>query len=334
MRKLLVLITSEKLFAFGIVMRALLGLTVGANSSIGPMCLVEVAPKDITGFFGNLNQFGIVIGIIWMYLQGNWHIWQSLCITGIVINAAQAGLIWLVPETGAPKSKEEEDDAGEAQKESESLWQKKYIGKLLVGVMMMVIQQLAGVNALITNLDQNFQDVGVSIPSGIASAISVAAQLIAVFISGLLVDAIGRRPLFCASALGCAVFLVIFALNDWFKWTNWLPIVCIFLYMFCFGAALGPVPWFVIPELFPDSVRALASSLISSSNWICAFIVIFVYPPLRDAIGNNWTLVIFACIAAAGSVYGWFYITEPPKDGEVLDWDAGEKAEDDPQPEL
>ena len=201
----------------------------------------------------------------------------------------------------------------------------------------MVIQQLAGVNALITNLDQNFKDVGVSIPSGVASAISVFAQLIAVFISGLLIDWLGRRPLFCGSALGCAIFLVLFALNDWFHWTNWLPILCIFCYMFCFGAALGPVPWFVIPELFPDSVRPLASSLISSSNWICAFIVIFVYPSLKNAIGNNWTLIIFAIIAALGSVYGWFYITEPPKDGEVLDWDAGEKDDndnDDNAPEL
>ena len=234
---------NKKLFALGIVIRCLLGLTVGANSSLGPMCLVEVAPKDITGFFGNLNQFGIVIGIVWMMLQGVNNNWQSLCITAIVCNAAQAGLIWLCPET-APEKKEEDDNE---EGEKESVFQKKFLPKLFVGAMMMVIQQFAGVNALITNLDQNFKDVGVALEPGYCSAISTSAQLIAVFIGGLLVDTLGRRPLFCVSALGCGISLFIFAMNNIFKWTNWLPIVVIFIYMFFLGAALGPVPWFVIP---------------------------------------------------------------------------------------
>ena len=221
---------SEKLFALGIAVRCLLGLTIGANSSLGPMCLVEVAPKDMTGFFGNLNQAGVVIGIVWLYLQGVNNSWQSLCITAIVVNAAQAVLIWFIPETSSINKNEE--DNKEEEKESESVFQRKYLGKIFVGVMMMVIQQFAGVNALITNLDQNFSDVGVAIASGYCSAISTSAQLVAVFISGLLVDKLGRRPLFCISALGCGICLFIFACNDAFKWTTWLPIVVIFLYMF------------------------------------------------------------------------------------------------------
>ena len=311
-------------FALGIVFRALCGLTVGANSHMNPLVLVEVAPKDITGFFGNLNQFGLVFAMVWLYIQGVGNPWWSINISAIVTNVLLAALIWLIPETRPEKKVDEANDKQQEETEKESLFQKKYLGKLFVGIMMMVIQQFSGVNAILTNLDQNFKDVGVAIESGYASAISVCAQLFAVFIGGLLIDWLGRRPLFCGSCFGCGVFLFLFACNEKFQWANWLPIVFIFLYMFCFGAALGPVPWFVIPELFPDSVRSLASSLISSANWILSFIVIFVYPSLRGAIGNVWTIVIFGIICILGSIYGFFFITEPTKDGDTLDWDPGE----------
>ena len=332
----LLLITSEKHFWVGILIRAFIGLCIGGFSAVCPMYLVELAPKDITGFFGNLNQAGVVIGIIIMYLQGNWQSWWTLCVTGIVCSVLQCALIWLVPETAPEKQPIETEEAQqESPQEQESLWQAKYLGKLGVGIAMMIIQQFAGVNALITNLDQNFKDAGAPLDSGIASTISVAAQLIAVFACGFLVDWLGRRPLFCISALGCGICLFLFALNETYNWANWLPIVVIFLYMFFFGAALGPVPWFVIPELFPDSVRPLASSIISSSNWICAFLVIFIYPPMKKGIGNVWTLVVFGLIAVAGAVFGWFFITEPESTAKALDWDEKDDAKAAPtSPEL
>ena len=142
-----------------------------------------------------------------------------------------------------------------------------------------------------------------------------------------MIDWLGRRILFCGSCVGCGIFLFLYACNEQFHWANWLPIVFIFLYMFSFGVALGPVPWFVIPELFPTSVRAVVSSLISSANWIVAFIVIYIYPSLKGAIGNVWTLVIFGIISVLGAVYGWFFITEPNQEKQVLDYDDKEEEE-------
>ena len=316
------LATSEKLFWFGVAIRALLGLCVGAYSSLCPMYLVELAPKEITGFFGGLNQCGIVLGIIFMYLQGNWRSWWTLCITGIVTCVVQCALVWAIPET-APEKKVDTDNND--QDEKDTLWQKKYVGKLLIGIAMMFFQQFCGVNALITNLDENFRDAGVPVDSGIASTISVAAQLLAVVLGGFLVDWLGRRLLWCVSSAGCAICLFIFAMNSHYDWADWLPILVIFLYMFFFGAAMGPVPWYVIPELFPHSVRSLASSMISMSNWVCAFIVIFLYPWMKSGIGNIWSLVIFGLITVVGCIFGVFFITEPPKD-KGLDWNENDSA--------
>ncbi|EAX93478.1 major facilitator superfamily protein [Trichomonas vaginalis G3] len=337
---LIMLATTKKAFALMIVMRALQGLIIGGVTSIAPTMLVEAAPAGLTGFFGNLNQIGCVIGIIIMYLQGNWTVnlsknatkWWSLEITCAVLNFAGAALIWVCPETGAVKK--EEDNKEEVKKES--VFQKQYLGKLLVGIAMMFIQQFAGINAILTNLDENFKEVGAPLDSGIASTISVAAQLLAVFTSGLLVDWLGRRPLFCISTCGCGIMLIIFALNYNYGWADWLSIVVIFIYMFFFGAALGPIPWFVVPELFPDSVRSMGASMISMANQLFSFIVIFIFPWLKGStdangkrtsgIGLMWTSLIFAIIAILGAVFGFFYITEPnEKKEENLDWDENKE---------
>jgi MFS family permease len=321
---------NEKRFALGIVVRALLGLCVGGFSAMSPMLLVEVAPKEISGFFGNLNQIGIVLGIIWMYLQGNWKSWTTLSITGIVVSVVLTFAIWLIPDT-TPVLDESKPLNTENPDSKESVLSKEYFGKLCVGIAMMIIQQFSGVNAIITNLDQNFKDIGVPLDSGIASTISVVAQLIAVFLCGVLVDKFGRRPLFCISCLGCGICLFLFAINEIYNWANWLPIVLIFCYMLFFGVALGPVPWFVIPELFPDSIRSTASSIISCSNWICSFLVIFIYPPIKNAITNKYTLVLFGCVAVLGAVFGWFFITEPKNKGadDQVDNEAANEAEAD-----
>ena len=161
------LATNKNRFALGIVFRALCGLTVGANSQMNPMVLVEIAPKGLTGFYGNLNQFGLVVGIVWVYLQGVGNPWWSINVSAIVTNCLLAALIWLIPETRPEKKEEEQNNSQEdKEEEKESVFQKKYLGKLFVGIMMMVIQQFSGVNAIITNLDQNFRDVGVAIDSG------------------------------------------------------------------------------------------------------------------------------------------------------------------------
>jgi MFS family permease len=307
------LATSESRFALGIVIRACLGLTSGAFSSMSTLLLTDVAPKELAGFFGNFNSIGLILGVIWMYLQGNWKSWETLCYSGISASVALALLLWIIPEESLHKKREDPADEPQAIDTKESVLSKKYIGKLLIGMAMMFFKQFCGINALVANLDSNFKEAGVPISSGIASTISVLAQLIACCTSGFLVDKLGRRPLFVISASGCGLWLFLYAINDYFKWADFLPILIIFLYMLSFGLGLGPIPWFVVTHSFPPHLRSAAASVVTCVNWISAFAVIFVYPFLKNAITNRYTLVIFGAISVIGAIFGWFTINEKPK---------------------
>ncbi|EAX87371.1 major facilitator superfamily protein [Trichomonas vaginalis G3] len=104
----LLLVMNKKLLWFGIVLRGLLGVVMGAYSSIIPMYIVEIAPEGHTAFFGTLNNLGISIGLVVLYLLGNWLKWRVLTIIGACICALLACLIWFVKDS--PVDTKVEDD--------------------------------------------------------------------------------------------------------------------------------------------------------------------------------------------------------------------------------
>lgn len=301
----LLLLMTKKLFWLGVVIRAFLGSVMGAYSSIVPMYIVEIAPKDHTAFFGTLNNLGIAIGLVIVYLCGNWLNWRELTIIGGGICALNGLLIWFVRESPAVSDKEETNE--------ESVFQKKYAKGLIVGIALMFFQQFCGINGILTNLTTLFNNAGIKVDSGIASAIACSAQIITIFLSSLFVEWAGRRVAWCTSAGGLVVFSLLYGFSVKYKWGQIAPVAAIFGFLFFFGLGTGPVAWYIVPELFPSAVRSAATSIASSTNWLCAFTVIQIFTPLDKAIGTFWSISIFAFISVFSFLFGLFYVTEPNK---------------------
>ena len=305
----LLLIMTKETFWIGITLRALLGVIMGACSSIIPMYIVELSPKGHSGFFGTINNLGISIGLVILYLLGTWLNWESLAIVGASICLLLSLLIWLVPESPA---KNEIEKSGK-----ESLCQSKFTKPMIIGIALMFFQQFSGINAILTNLTELFEKAGVKISSGIASAISSSAQVITIFLSGFFIDKTGRKPAWVISASGVVGFLILYSFATKFGWGEWVPIISVFMFLFFYGIATGPVAWYIVPELFPSSVRSLATAIASSVNWLCAFIVIFLFPELQHRFGDFGSLLFFAAIEVLSIIFGLFCITEPAKEATV-----------------
>ncbi|EAX98079.1 major facilitator superfamily protein [Trichomonas vaginalis G3] len=318
--------TKDK-FWLAIFSRALVGLDIGGFTSLCPTMLIEIAPSKLGGFFGHLHQIGCVIGITIMYMQGTYAPWKTLFYTGIGFSALGTILICFCPETSPNRRKADPESL--ARKEKDTLFQEMYLEKLVIGLTMMFFQQFCGINAIISNLVQNFKDAGVPLETGIASTISMACQFLGVVINGFVVDKLGRRPLFCISSLGCAIMLFLFSMNTSYNLTNWVAIVIICFYLFFFGLALGPIPWFIVPELFPDTVRSMAASMVVVVNQFCSFIIVFMFPWMKNGMGQSATLIFYGVISALGAIFGFFYIIEPSntKIG-ALDWDENDLEDD------
>ncbi|KAK8843911.1 glucose import [Tritrichomonas musculus] len=298
----------------GIVIRLFLGIVMGAYSSINPMYLVEIAPEGTSGFFGSLNQIGIVIGMVFFDFIAPSLNYMDLNYIGAAICALQAGLIWLVEESPAVEKinqDEEENKVNDHEKPKETLWQKKYAFGLCSGILMMLFQQFCGINAILTNLSDIMDDSGLDIDGNYQAGIASCAQLIAVFVGAMIIDKIGRRITMIISCCMICVFLLVFALNVKYDWSNVLPLICIFLYQLGFGLGMGPIPWFIIPEYFNDDVRSMATMIVTASNWIFSFLVIMVWPSMKDGMGMFGALIFFLCISFCAIIFSVFCIHEP-----------------------
>jgi MFS family permease len=305
---LLLLGTSEKAFWIGIFARALLGITLGTFSALTPIYVVELSPPDLTGFFGSFPQLFIATGVTICYLVGTWVNWRTLAMVGAGIDVALAVLVWWVPESPASP------DGGGG---GENLCAVKWIGRLTVGCLFTIFQQFTGINNIITGLSDLFTKAHVPIPSGYASAIASAAQVIASSLAAAMIAKFGRRPIWVVSFATIVVTDVAYAVSvsplqdKRHIFPSWVPILFIFANQFGFALGAGPIPWFVVAEMFPDFVRPMAVSLSASACWLFTFISIEVSDPLSNTIGDWGTFLIYAAVSGVALVFGIFAIREP-----------------------
>jgi MFS family permease len=72
----------------------------------------------------------------------------------------------------------------------------------------------------------------------------------------------------------------------------------ILLYVGFFAFGMGPVPWVVISEIFPNKIRGRAASVATSALWTGALLVAFTFLSLLRALGVAGTFALFAILSA------------------------------------
>ncbi|OHS99651.1 major facilitator superfamily transporter [Tritrichomonas foetus] len=343
---LLNIITKLNIWA-GIVARALLGFVIGAYSSITPMFLVEVAPEGMTGFYGSLNQFFLITASMLINFLGPSLNFIKLSIYCACYPLLECFLIWLVPEKQAAKYHQFNDveispnsssnantnnnyinnkqnvseisntsQLNDNREFKEVFCQSKNMPLLFIGIFMMIFQQFVGISAVVTNLADLMKESGLNLHHCYQAGIIQSAQLLAGVFSGLFVDKIGRKKMWCISGAIIVIFLLLFVLNNHFDWANILPLIAIYMYEFGFGIGLGPIPWYVIPEYFDYQNRPVAMGICSAVNWSCTFAIIFVWPLMRDGLGMLGSFVFFMSVGFVSFIFGVVFIKEPGKKGE------------------
>lgn len=203
---------------------------------------------------------------------------------------------------------------------------------LILGCSLQALQQWAGINTIIYYGASVLQRAGTVVrhPDTCFTAESkhdvaitilfAGAQVIGVFCSWLLVDRIGRRPLFLVSLVGVAASLFatgcIFAQS---KPEQSSVVICVILYLVFFGVGLSPVPWTVNAEIYPLHVRAQCVSISTSVNWIMNFVVAQTFLSLSKSMsthrGNpqshpDGVFWLYSGISAVGLLFAWLRMPE------------------------
>ena len=184
----------------------------------------------------------------------------------------------------------------------------RYRSAALAGIGINVLQQVSGINVVIYFGPQLLKETGFNAVEATALTAGVSvAQLIAVGVLMKFVDSVGRRPMafvglgFMIIGLGI-LSLAFFMLcegnaSDAGDWA-WTAVIGMLIFRIAFSLSLGPLPYIVTAEVFPNEVRACGATVSWSANWIANFGVTLSFPLI-----NNYFALLVGGKKELGSVF-------------------------------
>ena len=330
------------------VFRFILGLAIGGASASAPLYIAEVSPARIRGSLVTLFQLAITIGILGAYFvdlaftaSGNWrYMLGSSFIPAVVLIIGMFGLPnsprWLIKSGRDEKAKVVlnkiyENDTAEVEREikdikdvisaeSEGSFSALFKGPsgfaLIIAVGLFIIQQFVGINTVIYYAPIIFKDAGMeSAKAAIWATVSVGiVNVLATFIAIWLIDKLGRKPLMYAGLVGMVLALTglgfAFMSHSDSSEIGTITVVAVWIYIACFAFSFGPIPWLMMTEIFPLSVRGRAVSIATMTSWGCNLIVSFTFLSLLKAIGPSYTFWIYALVGVLGFIFVWKLVPE------------------------
>nr|CAD7197765.1 unnamed protein product [Timema douglasi] len=316
------------------------GMAVGAVSVVAPMYISELADSKVRGALGTFFQLQITLGILCGYLVGMVGDHRVLAFILSVLPVVYfVSFIWMPESPVYLLSKDKLNEARRSnydiedemvrmtESSGDSQKRKGGLGELLsnpvtrraltIALGLMMFQQLSGVNAVIFYTGQIFDLAGSSIPSATACIIIGVVQVIATYVSTLLVDRAGRRILLlisdsvmalCLGVLGAYFHL----LNNHYDTSDvsWVPIVSVAIFIVVFSLGFGPIPWIMLGELFPANVKGVASAVAAAFSWILSFAVTKVFQNMTSSLGEDITFWVFTGICVVGTVFVFVMVPE------------------------
>ncbi|WOL06761.1 sugar transporter ERD6-like 16 [Canna indica] len=289
------------------------GYGIGVLSYVVPVFIAEIAPKNLRGGLTTLNQLLICSGDSVAFIIGTLVTWRTLVLVGFIPCLVLFLGLFFIPESPRwlakvgrqkeftvtlqklrGKDADTTQEATEIQEYVESLqtlpkagiqdlFQIKYIRSLIVGVGLMVFQQIGGINGIGFYASEIFVSAGFS--SGKLGTILMACIQVPITIVGaILMDRSGRIPLLMVSAsgtfVGCFITGVSFYLKGQEMCMEWVPTLAlcgILVYLGAFSIGMGAVPWVIMSEIFPLNMKGIGGSLVTLVNWFGSWAVSYAF---------------------------------------------------------
>merc|ERR1739844_447213 len=180
--------------------------------------------------------------------------------------------------------------------------------------MMMLAQQLSGINAAIFFSTSIFTSAGLDEKGAQSATLGMGAMNVAMtFVSLALIEKAGRKTLMLVGLsvmVVCTTMLLIcLELADAVPALKYISIIMVITFVVGFATGPGSIPWFFVTELFTQSARGMATSIAVVTNWTANFLVGLGFEPIRLYIGP-YVFIIFIVLQIAFILYVWFKVPE------------------------
>lgn len=332
-----------------IIARMIGGIGIGFTSTLCPLYNAEIAPAKYRGRLVAFNQFATVTGIFLTYFINSgiagygdhaWDIengWRWMFGVGAIPGVIFLVLLLFVPESprwlikqgrpvealpilvrihGEEAAKQEVlDIKASFNQESSSLRQLFNPGlrlALIIGVVLAILQQVTGINAVMYYAPEIFKATGAGTNASLYQTILVGFINFAFTILSLwLIDKVGRKALLLVGSASMTLCLLVIGIAFHTGHTSGpLVLVLILLYVASFAVSLGPVVWVILAEIFPNRIRGRATAIASMALWAADYVVSQSFPPMLSSFGAASTFWLFGVMSLITVLFTWRVVPE------------------------
>lgn len=323
-----------------VVFRIIGGLGVGGASVLSPMYITEISPAKFRGRLTIIFQLAIVIGILVAFAsdlalidigKNNWR-WMfiveaipGLTFTGLLFFVARSPR-WLVAQGREEEAKDviksvnTVADSDVVLKDIRAsineevihhysvLFKKPYFRLILIGIVVGMLNQFTGINVVMYYSTDIFRTAGFTTENGIIQTVIIGATNLAFTILAMsLIDKIGRKTMLLTGALFMSVFL---GFLSWFflsETEGYAVLIMLILFVAFFAFSQGAVIWVILSEMFPNNIRARATSIGSSSLWFFCALTTFLFPVIKDSFKDNSGVGYVFAFYGAMTLFSFFF---------------------------
>ncbi|AQK92252.1 Retrovirus-related Pol polyprotein LINE-1 [Zea mays] len=282
--------------------RLLEGFGVGVISYVVPVYIAEISPQNMRGALGAVNPLSATFGVMFVYVLGLFFPWRLLALIGTLPCLFLIPGLFFIPESprwlarmnrmddcetslqvlrgfNADITAEANDIKASMQIAVTSanksgtisfqeLNQKKNRTPLILGIGLLVLQQLSGINCIVFYSGSIFK----------------AAGSCHWCYNHVLGQSWPENPPYCNFwfPLRPLTFLLAVAVvfyikdnishdSDMHNILSMVSLVGVVAYViaFCFG--MGAIPWIIMSEILPVSIKSVAGSFATLANWLTSF---------------------------------------------------------------
>uniref|UniRef100_A0A0E0PRD3 Major facilitator superfamily (MFS) profile domain-containing protein n=1 Tax=Oryza rufipogon TaxID=4529 RepID=A0A0E0PRD3_ORYRU len=303
--------------------RLLEGFGVGVISYTVPVYIAEISHQNTRGALGSVNQLSVTIGILLAYLLGMFVPWRLLAVIGSIPCTLLIPGLFFIPESPRWLAKMKMMDDFEASLQVlrgfetditaeravasankrttvrfKELNQKKYRTPLLIGTGLLVLQNLSGINGILFYASRIFRDAGFT-NSDLATCALGAIQIST---AGMTLSLL---------AVSVVFFLEGNISHDShsFYILSMISLVALVAYIITFSFGMGAIPWVMMSEILPVSIKSLGGSFATLANMLTSWAITMTANLLLSWSAGG-TFLSYMIVSAFTLVFVIFWVPE------------------------
>uniref|UniRef100_K3WE46 Hexose transporter 1 n=1 Tax=Globisporangium ultimum (strain ATCC 200006 / CBS 805.95 / DAOM BR144) TaxID=431595 RepID=K3WE46_GLOUD len=292
-----------------------------ANTSSG-WRYIAAFPILLAGLFLVLTPFAMVESPAWLLMQGRHEDAEKELARLFGVDNVTVALGWLecsaevdrIERRGSVQTPTTEQNEIEQYGGSNLslLFSSIFFRQFIAAIGIAAAQQLSGINAVFFYSSDLFKEAGFA-DDRVGTLVVNIVNVLPTFFSGWLAMKFGNRTMILSGMAG----MLLSAIGMTFSLVVSVPVLSIVFtstYVAAFGVSLGPLVWVVIADLFPDNIRATASSICIGCSWLANLVVGVSYPFIANAL-NDFSFMPF--IGTLALFYAFVFRMVPETSGKT-----------------